>query len=154
MPIAATHRQGSLFAFLPNEARCQRHQALNLLSDEVNFDLKRRDFLGRTFAVLVVLLLGGGVYYFMTAGRESTDDAQVDAHVTPIAALVGGTVAKVSVADNQQVDAGTELVVTQQNLAATSSEALAQKGRAVRLAWKRQHNYAVGRGGPSEEEES
>ena len=61
--------------------------------------------------VLVVLLLGGGAYYFMTAGRESTEDAQVDAHVTPIAALVGGTVAKVSVADNQQVEAGTELLV-------------------------------------------
>ena len=40
--------------------------------------------------VVVVLLLGGGIYYWMTLGRESTDDAQVDAHVTPVAALVGG----------------------------------------------------------------
>jgi putative spermidine/putrescine transport system ATP-binding protein len=37
------------------------------------------------------------------------------------------------------LDAGSELVVTQQNLATTSTEALAQQGKAVRLMWKRQH---------------
>ena len=37
------------------------------------------------------------------------------------------------------LDAGAELVVTQQNLATTSTEALAQEGKAVRLIWKRQH---------------
>jgi putative spermidine/putrescine transport system ATP-binding protein len=37
------------------------------------------------------------------------------------------------------LDAGGELVVTQQNLATTSTEALAQQGKAVRLMWKRQH---------------
>lgn len=61
--------------------------------------------------VLVVLLIGATSYFFLTRNRESTDDAQVDAHVTPVAAQVGGTVAKVSVADNQQVEAGAELVV-------------------------------------------
>ena len=44
------------------------------------------------------------------ADRESTDDAQVDAHVTPIAARVGGTVMSVPVVDNQPVEAGTVLV--------------------------------------------
>ena len=61
--------------------------------------------------VVVVVLLGGGVYFWLTRGSESTDDAQVDAHVTPIAARVGGTVLKVSVVDNQQVAEGAELVV-------------------------------------------
>ena len=57
-------------------------------------------------------LIGGGAYFSgLTRGQESTDDAQVEAHVTPIAARVGGTVLKVSVADNQQVEAGAELVV-------------------------------------------
>ena len=37
------------------------------------------------------------------------------------------------------LDAGASLVVTQQNLATTSTEALAQEGRSVRLIWKRQH---------------
>ena len=41
------------------------------------------------------------------------------------------------------LDAGGELVVTQQNLATSSVEALAQQGRAVRLVWKRQHHREV-----------
>ncbi len=43
------------------------------------------------------------------------------------------------------LDAGGELVVTQQNLAVSSMEALAAQGREVRLVWKRQHNFPVGR---------
>jgi len=41
------------------------------------------------------------------------------------------------------LDAGGELVVTQQNLATSSMEALAAQGRAVRLTWKRQHCLAL-----------
>ena len=44
------------------------------------------------------------------------------------------------------LDAGTELVVTQQNLATSSTEALAQQGRAVRLVWKRQHMREIAEG--------
>jgi putative spermidine/putrescine transport system ATP-binding protein len=53
-----------------------------------------------------------------------------------------------------ELDAGARLVVTQQNLATTSGEALAQQGNAVRLVWKRQHELAVsdGESGPMEEE--
>ena len=47
-----------------------------------------------------------------------------------------------------------ELVVTQQNLATTSTEALAQQGRRVRLIWKRQHCLPVADGGPTVEEET
>jgi membrane fusion protein (multidrug efflux system) len=61
-------------------------------------------------AVIVVVLLATGAWLWATAGRESTDDAQVDAHVTPIAARVGGVVEQVMVADNQKVDVGTVLV--------------------------------------------
>jgi putative spermidine/putrescine transport system ATP-binding protein len=45
------------------------------------------------------------------------------------------------------LDAGSELVVTQQNLATSSMEALALQGSAVRLIWKRQHNFPVETGG-------
>jgi len=48
---------------------------------------------------------------------------------------------------------GARLVVTQQNLATTSSEALAQQGKAVRLVWKRQHELPVADGGSGMEEE-
>ena len=41
------------------------------------------------------------------------------------------------------LEAGPELVVTQQNLSTTSSEALAQRGRTVRLIWAQEHNFAI-----------
>jgi putative spermidine/putrescine transport system ATP-binding protein len=41
------------------------------------------------------------------------------------------------------LDVGADLVVTRQNLATTSTEALAQQGQAVRLVWKRQHDLAI-----------
>jgi membrane fusion protein (multidrug efflux system) len=61
-------------------------------------------------AVLVVIALAAGIWWWTTRNRESTDDAQVDAGVTPIAARVGGTVVAVPIVDNQQVDEGTVLV--------------------------------------------
>jgi putative spermidine/putrescine transport system ATP-binding protein len=45
-----------------------------------------------------------------------------------------------------ELEAGSRLVVTQQNFATTSTEALAQQGRAVRLVWKRQHELPVADG--------
>jgi putative spermidine/putrescine transport system ATP-binding protein len=41
------------------------------------------------------------------------------------------------------LEAGSELVVTQQNLATSSMDALALSGKAVRLIWKQQHNFAI-----------
>jgi membrane fusion protein, multidrug efflux system len=61
-------------------------------------------------AVLVVAALVAGVWWWMSRNRESTDDAQVDAGVTPIAARVGGTVVSVPIVDNQPVEEGTVLI--------------------------------------------
>ncbi len=52
-----------------------------------------------------------------------------------------------------ELDAGGRLVVTQQNLATTSTEALAQQGRSVRLVWKRQHELPLVEGEPDTMEE-
>ncbi len=60
--------------------------------------------------VVVIAVAGSGIYLWATSGHETTDDAQVDAHVTPIASRVGGTVLKVAALDNQPVDEGAELV--------------------------------------------
>ena len=60
--------------------------------------------------VILLAVVGAAIWYWIAAGRESTDDAQVDAHVTQIAARIGGTVLRVPVADNQQVNAGDVLV--------------------------------------------
>jgi putative spermidine/putrescine transport system ATP-binding protein len=51
------------------------------------------------------------------------------------------------------LDAGGALVVTQQNLATTSTEALAQEGRSVRLIWKRHHCRPVSEELQDQEEE-
>ncbi len=59
--------------------------------------------------VVLLAAVGGGLVWF-GAGKESTDDAQVDAHVTPVAARVGGTVRTVAVVENQMVEAGALLV--------------------------------------------
>jgi membrane fusion protein, multidrug efflux system len=64
----------------------------------------------RLFAgVVVIAILAIGGWLWATAGQETTDDAQVDAHVTPVAARVGGTVLRVPVAENQEVEAGAVL---------------------------------------------
>jgi membrane fusion protein, multidrug efflux system len=57
--------------------------------------------------VVIVTLFSIWSYYSV---RESTDDAEIDAHIDPISARVGGTVAAVKVLDNQQVRKGDVLV--------------------------------------------
>jgi len=59
---------------------------------------------------VLLLVIGAGVWVWMTAGRVSTDDAQVDARVTQISSRVGGTVTKVAVNDNQFVETGAVLI--------------------------------------------
>ena len=61
-------------------------------------------------AVVAVLIIAAGAWFWSTRGKESTDDAQVEAHVTPIASRVGGTVQATPIADNQRVEAGAVLV--------------------------------------------
>jgi membrane fusion protein (multidrug efflux system) len=60
--------------------------------------------------IVLLLVLGAVVWAWSTSGRESTDDAQVDAHLTQMSARVGGTVTKVAVDDNQLVEVGALLV--------------------------------------------
>src|SRR5678816_1140295 len=56
--------------------------------------------------VAAVVVLGVLLYVLLTAGKETTDDAQVDADVVPIAPHVAGLVVAVPVAENQSVKKG------------------------------------------------
>src|SRR5258708_7597351 len=58
-------------------------------------------------AVVLTAIAGLFLYYH---DRETTDDAQVDGHITPMASKVYGRVAQVLVDDNQAVKAGQVLV--------------------------------------------
>jgi membrane fusion protein (multidrug efflux system) len=60
-------------------------------------------------AAAVVLVVGTLAWRYF-AVRESTDDAQIDGHVNPVAPRVGGTVLAVLVQDNQLVEKGTLLL--------------------------------------------
>jgi membrane fusion protein (multidrug efflux system) len=60
--------------------------------------------------VVAVLAIGIGFWFWTTRGHESTDDAQIDSHVTQVAARVGGTITQVAIDDNQLVEAGALLV--------------------------------------------
>jgi len=62
------------------------------------------------FGALAVLIVAGVWYWLATAGRVSTDDAQVDGHIAPVASKIYGNVAEVLVDDNQEVRKGDVLV--------------------------------------------
>ncbi|MGH7270241.1 MAG: HlyD family efflux transporter periplasmic adaptor subunit [Polyangiaceae bacterium] len=68
----------------------------------------------RPYVVLAVVVALGitaaVVFSWVSRGKESTDDAQIDADAVTVSARVGGTVLKVLVKDNQQVKAGQLLV--------------------------------------------
>ncbi len=61
------------------------------------------------FLLAAVVVVGILVWRYYAA-RESTDDAQVDAHIAQVSARVSGTAIAVNVDDNQQVKAGQVLV--------------------------------------------
>jgi len=66
----------------------------------------RRNMLGASL-LIVIVTLALVVYYH---NRISTDDAQIDGHITPMASKVYGNVLEVVVDDNQPVKAGQVLV--------------------------------------------
>jgi membrane fusion protein (multidrug efflux system) len=60
--------------------------------------------------MVVVFATVTGIYLLVTANQESTDDAQVESDVVPIAARVNGQIAKRLVEDNQRVKKGDVLI--------------------------------------------
>jgi len=65
--------------------------------------------LGVVVGVIVLALAARAVWFALA--HVSTDDAQVDGHITPISPRIGGFVISIRVQDNQQVKAGDTLVV-------------------------------------------
>src|SRR4051812_4381195 len=62
-------------------------------------------------AFVLLLLLAGGVYaYTHFADRVSSDDANVDGHISAVAPKIAGDVVEVRIQDNQAVKAGDVLV--------------------------------------------
>ncbi|HXP88129.1 MAG TPA: HlyD family secretion protein [Bryobacteraceae bacterium] len=59
---------------------------------------------------LSIAVAAGTLTYFHFRDRVSTDDAQVDAHIAPIAPKISGNVSEILVDDNQAVKAGQVLL--------------------------------------------
>jgi membrane fusion protein (multidrug efflux system) len=64
------------------------------------------------FGLAPIILIVGGYFIFLRyfAYSESTDDAQIDGHINPVAAKASGHVVALKVKDNQFVKAGTVVV--------------------------------------------
>ncbi|MBV9608446.1 MAG: HlyD family secretion protein [Acidobacteria bacterium] len=62
------------------------------------------------FGLLLALIAGGVFVWHYYAIRESTDDAQIDGHIDPVSARVGGTAIQVNFDNNQYVTAGSVMV--------------------------------------------
>jgi membrane fusion protein, multidrug efflux system len=62
------------------------------------------------FFVPGILLIGVVAWQLLARNYETTDDAQVDSHMNPIASRIEGTIQAVHIEDNQTVHAGQLLV--------------------------------------------
>src|SRR5580692_196413 len=64
-----------------------------------------------SLVIAALVLIVGGVFLWRYLGSyESTDDAQVDVHLSPVSARISGYVIRVNVGDNQWVQKGDVLV--------------------------------------------
>jgi membrane fusion protein (multidrug efflux system) len=87
----------------------QQHQSATHDSPLVDPSSNRKKMFG--IALIAVVVMAGCIGWFLYSGTyESTDDAEVDAHLNPVAARVQGTITTVYVEDNQVVQAGLPLV--------------------------------------------
>jgi membrane fusion protein, multidrug efflux system len=87
---------------------------------------------------------GGALGVLSGAGRETTDDAQIEAHVAYVAPHVAGQVKRVLVKDNQQVQAGDVLVeLDDRDLRVRVTSARADVAAAEAALHERQTQLAV-----------
>lgn len=71
---------------------------------------KRRPLVIGLAALVLLLLAGGGLYYWLsTRGKVSTDDAYTDGNIVTVASQVAGQVIALDVTDNQFVHKGDPL---------------------------------------------
>lgn len=88
------------------------HGAARLSERDLRWKQRTRSPRFRMFliiAVVVALVAGFFLWRYFTS-YESTDDAQIDGHLHPVSARVGGHVLKLLVSDNQYVQTGQPLV--------------------------------------------
>ena len=87
-----------------------KHQVINM-NEQAKPRKKSKGFI----IVLALLLIGGGWFgiskYIHGKHHEETDDAQVEANISPVIPKISGYIAKIFVKDNQYVHQGDTLVI-------------------------------------------
>ncbi len=93
--------------------------------------------------VLIALVAGGAYHWLSTRGEVETDDAMIEAHITPLAAKVSGYVVELHVNDNQHVKKGDILLkIDPRDYQASLDRATAQYKAAEARLIAGQHNFA------------
>jgi membrane fusion protein (multidrug efflux system) len=96
------------------------------------------------FVVLAVLAIAGTLYWLHVSQFETTDDAEVDAHLNQISSRVEGTVIRVYVDDNQLVKAGDPLAdLDPRDYQVALDEAEAQLAQARSMVFAQQPNVPI-----------
>jgi len=96
------------------------------------------------FIALLVIGTCGFLYWLHEREFESTDDAQVDTHLSPIGARIDGTITRVYVDDNQTVKAGDPLVdLDPSDYKVNLDQVLAQLAQARSMVVAQQPNVPI-----------
>jgi membrane fusion protein, multidrug efflux system len=103
---------------------------------------------GRAFLIFFVILgalaIGGFFFWLHARQFETTDDAQVDAHLNAISSRVEGTIVRVYVEDNQMVKPGDLLVeFDPRDYQVSLDQALAQLAQARSMVFAQQPNVPL-----------
>jgi membrane fusion protein (multidrug efflux system) len=80
------------------------------MAEEVKVESSRSGRWRYLAIVLIVVVAIATIVWWRARGRESTDDAQIDGHITQIASRVSGTVTRVLVENNKAMASGDLLV--------------------------------------------
>ncbi len=96
------------------------------------------------FVVLLVIAAAGLLYWLHARQFETTDDAQVQAHLTAVSSRIDGAITRVYVDDNQIVKAGDPLVdLDPRDYQVTLDQAFAQLAQARSMVIAEQPNVPI-----------
>lgn len=96
------------------------------------------------FSVLLIAAVAATLYWLHSRQFESTDDAQVDAHLNNITSRIDGTITNVYVDDNQTVKAGQSLVeLDERDYKVALDQALAQANQARSMVIAERPNIPI-----------
>lgn len=90
--------------------RALREEEVPPLAPETPTFRQSKRFLWVAGGILVIVAISIFELWRYYSVRESTDDAQIEGHIHPVAARVGGTAIRVNFVNNQSVEAGAVLV--------------------------------------------